>query len=99
MINRTNQDARLKTTPAVSSPIMGPDKDRDPTGSLRTALATNQAINGIDSRANTHPAGFARHDRSTRPRVNQAKAVVMPHVGQSRPVMMTNEQGWSPSWR
>jgi hypothetical protein len=72
---------------------MGPDKDRNPTGSFRTALATNQAINGTASRANTHPAGFARHDRSTRPRVNQANAVVMPHVGQSRPVTVTNVQG------
>src|SRR5271170_3851812 len=52
-INRTNQAARLKTTPAVSRPIMGPDKERNPTGSLRTVLTTNQAINGIDSRENT----------------------------------------------
>ena len=78
---------------------MGPDKDRNPTGSFRTALTTNQAINGIASRANTHPAGFARHEAPTCPRVNQANAVVIPQVGQGRPVMVRKVQGWSPSWR
>jgi hypothetical protein len=85
-INRINQNARLRTTAPASRPRRGPSRERNPTGSLTTALDTNQAISGTVSRAKTNPAGFACHERSTLPRTNHANAVVMPQVGQSRPV-------------
>ena len=54
-------------------------------------------MSGTDSTANTDPAGFARHDRSIRPRPNHANEVVIPHAGQSLPVILKNEQGRIPS--
>ena len=95
-VHRINQDARLSTQPARSRPIKGPESDRNPTGSARTAHASNQTIKGTDSAANRQPAGLARHDRSIRPRTNQANAVVMPQVGQSRPVTRGERTGPEP---
>ena len=85
-INRINQKARLRTTTPASRLKSGPARERKPTGSLATALETNQAISGTVSRAKRNPAGFARHERSTLPRMNHANEVVMPQVGHSRPV-------------
>jgi len=78
-------------------PIKGPERVRKPTGSFRTALEMNQTINGIESRANRHPAGLACQERSIRPRMNQANAVVIPQVGHSRPVTVAKAHGRSPS--
>ena len=96
-INRSNQHATLRTTAPTSKTTSGLESDEKPAGSFATALHTNQAMSGTVSRASTHPAGFACHDRSIRPRVNQANAVVIPHVGHSLPVVIRNEQGGSPS--
>jgi hypothetical protein len=76
---------------------MGPESVRKPTGWARRAHASIQTIMGIEHAASRQPAGFARHDRSIRPRMNQAHAVVMPHVGHCRPVMAANVHGRSPS--
>ncbi len=77
--------------------IRGPEIVRVPTGLPRTAVASSQNIVGTVAEAIRHPAGFARHDGSIRPRTSQAKAVVIPHVGQSRPVALANAHGRSPS--
>jgi hypothetical protein len=70
--HRINQDAAISAAPVKSKPIEGHKSDRNPTGSARAAHAASQPIKGIDSTANKLPAGFARHDRSIRPRTNQA---------------------------
>jgi hypothetical protein len=84
--HRINQDAAISAAPVRSKPIEGHKSDRNPTGSARAADATSHTIKGIDSAAHKLPAGFARHDRSIRPRTNQAYAVVMPQVGHNCPV-------------
>ena len=98
-INRTNQHATLRTTAANSRTSTGLETDEKPTGSLATALHTNQIMMGTVSRASTQPAGFACHERSIRPRTNQANAVVIPHVGHSLPVVLKNEQDGQPELR
>jgi hypothetical protein len=79
-------------------PMSGSARERKPIGSFAIALATNQATMGMDNSANRHPAGLACHERPIRPRTNQANEVVIPQVGQSRPVTTANAQGPSPSW-
>jgi hypothetical protein len=96
-INRTNQVAMLKATVATSRKKSGLDSDLKPIGRFPTALPISQAENGTDSTASTHPAGFACHDRSILPRTTHANEVVIPHVGQSLPVIRKNEHGRIPS--
>jgi hypothetical protein len=96
-INRTNQHATLRTTAATSKTTTGLESDEKPAGSFATALATNQTMSGTVSRASMHPAGFACHERSIRPRMNHANEVVIPHVGHSLPVILRNEHGGIPS--
>ena len=79
---------------AQSDPSRDRERDRNPTGSFRTA-STEPDHQGIDSRANRHP-GICQ-ERSMRPRTNQANAVVMPQVGHGRPVIVAKAQGRSPS--
>lgn len=75
----------------------GLDSDEKPAGLFAAALAISQAASGGVSNASRHPAGFARHARSTRPRTTHAIAVVIPHVGQSLPVILKKEQDCNPS--
>ncbi len=82
---------------ATSKLDKGLYRDEKPSGWFSTALPTNQTIKGTVSRANTHPAGFACHERSIRPRTNHANEVVMPQVGHNRPVSVANAQDLSPS--
>lgn len=97
-IKRTNQDARLRTMAATSRIKSGFESVEQPAGWFATELPTNQAMHGTDSRASTHPAELACHERSIRPRTNHANEVVIPHVGHSLPVIRRNEQGRIPSW-
>ncbi len=96
-INRINQVATLSRTAATITITSGRESDLNPHGWFATALATSQKTSGTESRANTHPAGFACHDLSNRPRATHANAVVIPHAGQGLPVAVMNEQGRNPS--
>ena len=91
------QNARVAETIATKSPIRGRSTDRKPTGLLSQTHTNNQLETGIINRAIKHPIGLARHDWPRQPRVNQANAVVIPHVGQRRPVSTVNAQGPRPS--
>ena len=77
--------------------MSGRDSDLNPYGPFAAALATSQKMSGPETTASMHPAGFACHDLSNRPRATQANAVVIPHVGQGLPVDVRNEQGRNPS--
>ena len=92
-----NQNARLAETIASRSPIKGRSIDRKPRGLLSQTQANSQVETGTIRKAIRHPAGLARHDAPSEPRVNQANAVVIPQVGQRRPVNTANVQGPRPS--
>jgi hypothetical protein len=94
---RMNQNARLAATTDTSSPIRGLSMDRKPTGFLNQEQSTSQDATGTLSRAIKHPAGLACHEWPRSPRANQANDVVIPQVGQRRPVSTANAQGPSPS--
>ena len=97
MSKRTVQDNRLRATVATTKPIKGTSNDRHPTGRPRAAPATSQGIKTAQVGASRLPAGLARHERSNRPRTNQANAVVIPQAGQRSPVTSANAQGARPS--
>jgi hypothetical protein len=94
---RMSQNARLAETIAISSPKSGRPIDRKPIDLPSQAQEKSQIETGTIKRAIRHPAGLARHDALHEPRMNQANAVVIPQVGQGRPVTKANVQGPRPS--
>jgi hypothetical protein len=93
-----NQGTTLSTTVPTSRKSSGLESDEKPAGLFATALTISQAASGRESSASKHPAGFARHARSIRPRTTHANDVVIPHVGQGLPVILKKEQERIPSW-
>jgi hypothetical protein len=92
-----SQNARLARTIAKRSPMRGRSIDRKPTGLPSHTQTKSQVETGPIRKAIKLPAGLARHDAPSEPRVNQANAVVIPQVGQRRPVTVANVQGPRPS--
>jgi hypothetical protein len=82
---------------ATDKPTNGCSRVRNGQGRPRYATNRSQGISKKDVGAIKLPAGFARQEGTGWARTNQAKDVVIPQLGQGRPVADRNAQGHNPS--
>src|SRR5947209_5987014 len=94
---RTVQETRVKATMATARATSGCSSDRNGAGLPRAETSKSQGIRIMQVGARRLPAGLARQDRIGSTRTNQANEVVIPQVGQGRPVEALNAQGQRPN--